>query len=83
MGYDYISKICFDFLKRIIPHTSWDSDSCHICFYIYLLTAGGFTDERMCRYIEKPGGGGTIPNGTLLPVCFREKKSRASYKAPQ
>lgn len=22
MGYDYISKICFDFLKRIIPHTS-------------------------------------------------------------
>ena len=21
MGYDYISKICFDFLKRIIPHT--------------------------------------------------------------
>lgn len=23
MGYDYISKICFDFLKRIIPHTSW------------------------------------------------------------
>lgn len=20
MGYDYISKICFDFLKRIIPH---------------------------------------------------------------
>lgn len=24
MGYDYISKICFDFLKRIIPHTSLD-----------------------------------------------------------
>lgn len=23
MGYVYISKICFDFLKRIIPHTSW------------------------------------------------------------
>ena len=23
MGYDYISKICFDFLKRIIPHTLW------------------------------------------------------------
>lgn len=22
MGYDYISKIYFDFLKRIIPHTS-------------------------------------------------------------
>ena len=21
MGYVYISKICFDFLKRIIPHT--------------------------------------------------------------
>lgn len=33
MGYDYISKICFDFLKRIIPHTSLDSTdataSCH------------------------------------------------------
>lgn len=25
MGYDYISKICFDFLKRIIPHTSLGS----------------------------------------------------------
>ena len=35
MGYDYISKICFDFLKRIIPHTSWDSGSCHICFFIF------------------------------------------------
>lgn len=23
IGYVYISKICFDFLKRIIPHTSW------------------------------------------------------------
>lgn len=23
MWYVYISKICFDFLKRIIPHTSW------------------------------------------------------------
>ena len=22
MGYDYISKICFDFLKRIITNTS-------------------------------------------------------------
>ena len=22
MGYDYMSKIYFDFLKRIIPHTS-------------------------------------------------------------
>lgn len=28
MGYDYISKICFDFLKRIIPHTSWAFMSC-------------------------------------------------------
>lgn len=28
MGYDYISKICFDFLKRIIPHTSLDSMYC-------------------------------------------------------
>ena len=26
---------------------------------------------------------GIIPNGTLLPVRFHEKKSRASYKAPQ
>lgn len=32
MGYDYISKICFDFLKRIIPHTSWVS-----MFYCYLI----------------------------------------------
>ena len=48
-------------------------------FYICLLTAGGFTDERMCRYIEKPRGG-IIPNGTLLPVRFHEKKSRASYR---
>ena len=54
----------------------------YLFLYIYLLTAGGFTDERMCRYIEKPGGG-IIPNGTLLPVRFREKKSRASYKVPQ
>lgn len=28
MGYDYISKICFDFLKRIIPHTLLDSMYC-------------------------------------------------------
>ena len=28
MGYDYISKICFDFLKRIIPHTSSASMCC-------------------------------------------------------
>lgn len=28
MGYDYISKIYFDFLKRIIPHTSSDSMCC-------------------------------------------------------
>lgn len=55
----------------------------YLFLYICLLTAEGFTDERMCRYIEKPGGGGIIPNGTLLPVHFRKKKSRASYKAPQ
>lgn len=24
MGYVYTSKIYFDFLKRIIPHTFWD-----------------------------------------------------------
>lgn len=30
MGYVYISKIYFDFLKRIIPHTSLDSTS--FCF---------------------------------------------------
>ena len=23
MGYVYISKICFDFIEYIIPHTSW------------------------------------------------------------
>ena len=23
MGYVYISKICFDFIECIIPHTSW------------------------------------------------------------
>ena len=28
MGYVYISKIYFDFLKRIIPHTSSVSTSC-------------------------------------------------------
>ena len=54
----------------------------YLFLYICLLTAGGFTDERMCRYIEKPGGG-IIPNGTLLPVRFHEKKSRASYRVPQ
>lgn len=31
MGYDYISKICFDFLKRIIPHTSW---AFMFCYYL-------------------------------------------------
>lgn len=29
IGYDYISKICFDFLKRIIPHTSSVSMYCY------------------------------------------------------
>ena len=29
MGYVYISKICFDFLKRIIPHTSLASMFCY------------------------------------------------------
>lgn len=29
MGYDYISKICFDFLKRIVPHTSWAFMFCY------------------------------------------------------
>ena len=29
----------------------------YLFLYICLLTAGGFTDERMCRYMEKPGGG--------------------------
>ena len=34
MGYDYISKICFDFLKRIIPHSLWDFTSfCSLMWY--------------------------------------------------
>lgn len=33
MGYDYISKICFDFLKRIIPHTSSVFVTCTVLYY--------------------------------------------------
>ena len=29
VGYVYISKICFDFLKRIITNTSWAFMSCY------------------------------------------------------
>ena len=37
----------------------------YLFLYICLLTAGGFTDERMCRYIEKQGGG-LYP---MVPCC--------------
>ena len=37
----------------------------YLFLYIYLLTAGGYTDERMCRYIEKPGG----ESYPMVPCC--------------
>ena len=37
----------------------------YLFLYICLLTAGGFTDERMCRYIEKPGG----ESYPMVPCC--------------
>ena len=37
----------------------------YLFLYICPLAAGGFTDERMCRYIEKPGGG-SYP---MVPCC--------------
>ena len=33
IGYVYISKICFDFLKRIIPHTSSVFVTCTVLYY--------------------------------------------------
>lgn len=47
MGYDYISKICFDFLKRIIPHTSWGST-----FYCSLMWCLTFRQKTLLQSLR-------------------------------
>lgn len=65
MGYDYISKICFDFLKRIIPHTQSDS-----------ILQGPTTTTEPPHHLERPSN--QSPDGAVLLSREYPPASRSS-----